>query len=103
MEMDPEVLTVDALTARLRSDEPPVLLDVTLEDCFARRHLKGVEAPVELEALAEFDAEGRLVATGNLTFDRTIWNVVYGSGSLFRDLAFHVVNDWITIRVKLVA
>ena len=49
------------------------------------------------------DAEGRFVAQAHFDFDRTLWNVVYGSGRLFEKLGMHLVNDLISLQLKIVA
>lgn len=64
--------------------------------------LKGVTHPLEFEAVAGYTAEGRPAAQAALSLDRTRWNVIYGSGKFFRNLAGHLVNDLIEIQVRIV-
>ncbi len=47
--------------------------------------------------------DGRLTATTDLEFDRTKWNVVYNSGSIFDGLGDRVIKDEIGMQVMLVA
>lgn len=65
--------------------------------------LKDAENELELAAAGGVDAEGRFVAQAQFDFDRTLWNVVYGSGRLFEKLGMHLVNDLISLQLKIVA
>jgi polyisoprenoid-binding protein YceI/rhodanese-related sulfurtransferase len=65
--------------------------------------LKDVVAPLSFDAVAGLTDDGKLAAQATLAFDRTIWNVIYGSGKMFRRLAGHLVNDMIELQVKIVA
>ncbi|MGY8652763.1 MAG: YceI family protein [Verrucomicrobiia bacterium] len=65
--------------------------------------LKDATNELELAASGGVDAEGRFVAQAHFDFDRTLWNVVYGSGRLFEKLGMHLVNDLISLQLKIVA
>jgi rhodanese-related sulfurtransferase/polyisoprenoid-binding protein YceI len=65
--------------------------------------LKGIRAPLEFSACAGITADGRLAAQATLAFDRTLWNVLYGSGKWFRNLGGHLVNDLIELQLRIVA
>jgi len=67
--------------------------------------LKGVEAGLEFDASIALapDGEGALVARANFDLDRTRWNVLYGSGKFYERLGKHLVNDLITLDLKIVA
>jgi polyisoprenoid-binding protein YceI len=65
--------------------------------------LKGVSGPVEFPACAGVTPEGKLGAQATLSFDRTKWNVLYGSGKWFRHLAGHLVNDLIDLQLRIVS
>ncbi len=65
--------------------------------------LKGVTHPIEFVAASGVTAEGRLAAQATLAFDRTLWNVIYGSGKFFRNLGGHLVNDLIDLQIRIVA
>lgn len=65
--------------------------------------LKDVTAPLDFDACAGLTPDGRPVAQAALAFDRTLWNILYGSGKWFRRLGGHLVNDLIEIQVRIVA
>jgi len=65
--------------------------------------MKGISAPLQLVASAGVAPDGRLAAQAELELDRTRWNVLYGSGKFFRRLGGHLVNDCISIRLRIVA
>lgn len=65
--------------------------------------LKGVTEGLEFPAIVGTNADGDLVLNAHFDFDRTRWNVTYGSGRLFENLGMHLVNDHISIQVVLVA
>ena len=84
------------------------------------REIPGLREPVavalrgdglwRIEARNEHDAilaagvgpDGVAGAQGTLAFDRTRWNVMYGSSRFFDGLAGHLVNDEIEVRLRLV-
>jgi hypothetical protein len=37
-----------------------------------------------------------------LSFDRTHWNVLYGSGRYFQGLGMHLVYDLVDLEIKIV-
>lgn len=47
--------------------------------------------------------DGALKAHAALDFDRTLWNVCYGSGKLYERLGMHLVNDMISVEMFLIA
>ncbi len=64
--------------------------------------LKGQTRPIEFDGVSGIDTEGRFGAQAVLSFDRTLWHVLYGSGKFFRNLGGHLVNDAIEVQVRLV-
>jgi len=65
--------------------------------------LRGATHPLNLAAVfAPAGADG-LAVQGTFQFDRTRWGSRYGSGRFFERLGMHLVNDQITIQVRLVA
>jgi hypothetical protein len=44
-----------------------------------------------------------IAAQGHLEFDRTRWDVQYGSGKFFALLGKHLVNDLVQLHLKIVA
>ena len=65
--------------------------------------LKGVSLALEFHACAGVTADGKLAAQATLAFDRTLWNVLYGSGKWFRHLGGHLVNDLIELQLRIVS
>jgi polyisoprenoid-binding protein YceI len=64
--------------------------------------LKGKTLPLVLDAVAGFTPDGRPAAQAVLAFDRTLWNVIYGSARFFRNLGMHLVNDLIEVHLRIV-
>jgi len=64
--------------------------------------MKGISRPVTFPVTCGVDPDGGFALNGHLQFDRTEWNVRYGSGKLFRNLGMHLVNDRIELGVNLV-
>jgi polyisoprenoid-binding protein YceI/rhodanese-related sulfurtransferase len=64
--------------------------------------LKGVRRQIAFTAMIGFTAEGVLAADAHFDIDRTDWNVLYGSGKFYEKLGKHLVNDEITLNLKLV-
>ena len=71
----------------------------------ARLRLKDVENRIVFPAQVgpSPEAEGALVARANFDFDRTEWNVRYGSGKFYEKLGKHLVSDLISVELKIVA
>jgi hypothetical protein len=44
-----------------------------------------------------------LALDAHFDLDRTCWNVNYGSGKLYDDLGMHLVNDDVSLQVRLIA
>jgi polyisoprenoid-binding protein YceI/rhodanese-related sulfurtransferase len=65
--------------------------------------LKDVSLPIEFVATTGFTTEGKAAAQSVFAFDRTQWNVLYGSGKYFSNLGGHLVNDLIEIQLRVVA
>jgi polyisoprenoid-binding protein YceI len=49
------------------------------------------------------EEDGTLKAHAHFDFDRTLWNVKYGSWKFFKLLGMHLVDDVISLNLKLVA
>jgi rhodanese-related sulfurtransferase len=64
--------------------------------------LKGVSAPLTFCAAAGVTPDGNPVAQTTLSFDRTHWNVLYGSARFFHGVGMHLVNDLIDLEIKIV-
>lgn len=65
--------------------------------------LRGQVKPLEFLATTGWTPQGRFAAQAVLTFDRTAWGSIYGSGKFFQRLGMHLVNDLIEVRVRLLA
>ena len=65
--------------------------------------LKDVSRALEFVASAGLTTEGKAAAQAAFAIDRTQWNVLYGSGKYFRNLAGHLVNDLIELQIRIVA
>lgn len=48
-------------------------------------------------------ANGKVVANGTASIDRTKWNIKYGSGKFFSDLGDRMINDYFEIKFELTA
>ncbi len=64
--------------------------------------LKSASQPVEFLATAGMTSEGKAAAQASLAIDRTLWEVLYGSGKYFRHLGGHLVNDLIELQLRIV-
>ncbi len=65
--------------------------------------LRGHVKPLEFLATTGRTPQGRFAAQAVLTFDRTAWGSIYGSGKFFHRLGMHLVNDLIEVQVRLLA
>lgn len=59
--------------------------------------IKGKTAPVSFDAVATKDK-----ATATLTFDRTKYDIRYGSGKFFKSLGDKMINDEVQLQVTLI-
>jgi len=64
--------------------------------------LKDVRSMISVKSTAGITPEGKLAAQASFSFDRTMWDVIYGSGRFFSNLGMHLVNDLIDIDLKIV-
>jgi polyisoprenoid-binding protein YceI len=63
--------------------------------------LRGVTRPLVVEAASGVTPEGKGALQGAFALNRTEWGVLYGSGSFFKRLAGHLVNDEIEIHLRI--
>jgi rhodanese-related sulfurtransferase len=63
--------------------------------------LKGITAPLTCCAAAGVTPDGKAAAQATLSFDRTRWNVLYGSARFFHRVGMHLVNDLIDLEIKI--
>ena len=64
--------------------------------------IKGISQSITFPAKASL-AGNKMTATGQITFDRTKFDIKYRSGSYFEDLADKMIYDEVKLDVKLVA
>jgi polyisoprenoid-binding protein YceI len=64
--------------------------------------IKGITAPVEFDANVTVQS-GELSATGEMTVNRTLYGIKYGSGSFFSGLGDKMIYDEFSIKFKLTA
>ena len=64
--------------------------------------LKGISAPVTFRATAGVTPNGKAAAQVTVSFDRTLWNINYGSARFFHRIGMHLVNDLIELDIKIV-
>lgn len=66
-------------------------------------NIKGVSRSIEFPAMIVPMGEGVLNGQAHFDFDRTLWNVRYGSEKFFENLGMHLVNDFVSLELFLVA
>ena len=64
--------------------------------------IKGITHPISFTSKIK-DADGKLTANAELTFDRSLYNVKYGSGKFFSNLGDKMILDDISVEVVVVA
>jgi rhodanese-related sulfurtransferase/polyisoprenoid-binding protein YceI len=64
--------------------------------------LKDVSAPITFLATAGVTSDSKGAAQAVLSFDRTQWNVIYGSARFFHRIGMHLVNDLIDLDMRIV-
>ena len=64
--------------------------------------IKGISQPISFPAKVSV-AGNKLTATGQITFDRTKFDIKYRSGNYFENLADKMIYDEVNLDVKLVA
>ncbi|MGE4293043.1 MAG: YceI family protein [Desulfovibrio sp.] len=64
--------------------------------------MRGMSQSFHCEATLANLEEGRIVLETHFDLDRTRWGVNYGSGTFFRFLGYHLVYDFVSVRVRAV-
>ena len=64
--------------------------------------LKSVTNQIVFPAIIGLTSDGLIVAEAHFDIDRTRWNVLYGSGKFYEKLGKHLVNDEVSLALKLV-
>ncbi len=62
--------------------------------------IKGIKKPVEFMSTIKYSKKSILV-TGDVTINRTEWEIKYNSGSFFQDLADKLIEDNITFKLDI--
>jgi polyisoprenoid-binding protein YceI len=65
--------------------------------------MRGITNEISFPAIIYLDDQGQVVATADVTIDRTRWGVEAGSASFFDNLADNVIADDVAISFRLVA
>ena len=65
--------------------------------------LRGVKADLSFASTISPTDDNGLVAEAHFDIDRTRWNVIYGSSRFFENLGMHLVFDFISFQVRIVA
>jgi polyisoprenoid-binding protein YceI/rhodanese-related sulfurtransferase len=68
-----------------------------------RLTLKGVTDQVTFPAVVGQSGPNLIAGQAHLEFDRTRWDVQYGSGRFFAFLGQHLVNDWVHLHLIIIA
>jgi polyisoprenoid-binding protein YceI/rhodanese-related sulfurtransferase len=64
--------------------------------------IKDVTRELSFPATLAVEEDGTLKAHAHFDFDRTLWNVKYGSGKFFKQLGMHLVDDIVSLDMKIV-
>lgn len=65
--------------------------------------IKAVTREIVFPASVLVEEDGTLKAHAHFDFDRTLWNVKYGSAKFFKLLGMHLVDDLVSLDLKIVA
>jgi rhodanese-related sulfurtransferase/polyisoprenoid-binding protein YceI len=65
--------------------------------------IKETTLPFCFPAIIAIQDDGSIKAQASIQFDRTLWNVCYGSGKMFERLGMHLVNDLVSVELFIVA
>jgi polyisoprenoid-binding protein YceI len=64
--------------------------------------LKSVTLPITFPAIIGLTPDGLIAAEAHFDIDRTRWKVLYGSGKFYERLGKHLVNDEVSLALRLV-
>jgi rhodanese-related sulfurtransferase/polyisoprenoid-binding protein YceI len=92
------VFTIDSakLVGDLPASSPNLEVEGTLE-------LRGVRSAIKFPAIVNRLEDGAIAAEAHFDFDRTVWQIIYGSSRYFEHLGMHLVFDPISIELHIVA
>jgi polyisoprenoid-binding protein YceI len=63
--------------------------------------LMGIKKEIAFQATVNPDGQGGYISEAHFDFDRTRWNIIYGSTRFFEHLGMHLVFDLISLQVKI--
>jgi polyisoprenoid-binding protein YceI/rhodanese-related sulfurtransferase len=64
--------------------------------------LKSVTNEIAFPVIIGLTPDGLIAADAHFDIDRTRWNVLYGSGKFYEKLGKHLVNDEVSLALKLI-
>ncbi len=65
--------------------------------------IKDVTNEISFPAKVSIDESAGVLFDGDVSFDRTKWNLKYGSGSFVDNLGDNVISDQVTVNIHIVA
>lgn len=65
--------------------------------------IKETSRLISFPAIIALQDDGSVKAQAELSFDRTLWDVCYGSGKLYERLGMHLVNDLVSVELFITA
>ena len=65
--------------------------------------LRGVSASLDFDTTVNLIDTNTLTLEAHFDFDRTRWNVIYGSTRFFEHLGMHKVFDFISLQIRIIA
>lgn len=90
------VLTKAVARAEVRGGQPNV-------DLHGRMFIRGIERDMTVPAVFEAKDPGVVALECHFDLERTLFGVDYGSASIYQRLGKHLVHDFVSIEVRLVA
>ena len=63
--------------------------------------IKGIKKPLNFKASIKVDGE-KLMANGEVNFDRTDYNIRFRSGKFFKDLGNRLIHDKVSLKINIV-
>jgi len=65
--------------------------------------LRGIKKGISFVASASGEQTGQVIVESHFDIDRTEWGVIYGSARFFERLGMHLVFDFVSIQLRIVA
>jgi len=64
--------------------------------------IKNVKKPIEFMSTVKYIRKSVQIS-GDITYNRTIWNITYNSGNFFQDLGDKLINDDVHLQLDILA